>query len=525
MLDAAERAAGGWPTRVETAFQRRAGGNLLALAWEAGGAMRTVALWAPDGGDLELSGALVADGAPPLRRPLGRQPAALDADRLTLALRLAMEAVDTWPPVAASGRKRGGSPTRYAIRRTAGGGRGGPRRPSGRRRRHTGGHPMGKMGNSGAATEHDPRARLATRLTGADWVRGMTKAELGEELRDDPALRGLVARHLPDELYFSARDVDRAIPGHAWQEAQRDTRHDPTAPLGGDPVAPNLPRSADLAAGSIRRVTGQATRTVGRGAQLVGQAAGGAGAVSRVAGRVTRRPREGVTVGAAPAGFGVLPFEGIQDATAGHDQVVSVTTRGDDPVQAPVPPGPFQRVVPVALSATMEGLGQAYNRQPTKALAFAGVGLGLSTASGLNTWVVRTVFRCRHTRLGPERVRPFLLGLWTATYLANLVDAWSSAGAARATWLAPPSRPVHQPPGPTSPATPSAPLPRRPPPPTSSRPSAGCSDRKAIHRPEVRALPVVLGGPLRPTCPDASLWYFFSTAPQAMRCTRASSWS
>jgi hypothetical protein len=204
-------------------------------------------------------------------------------------------------------------------------------------------------------TERDERARrarLEARLTGADWSRGLTKAELNAWLADDPLLRTVVGRHAPDELYFSARDVLSTIPEHAWRTAQGDA------------------------------------------------------------------------------------WPGTDPPSLSNDQVVSVTTRaiGAEPAPAAfegLAPDPLHRAVPVVLSATMEGLGQAYNRQPTRALAFAVAGLGLSTASGLNTWLARRVFRVKRTRLGPERVRPFLLGLWVATYLANLFDAWSNAGTVR----------------------------------------------------------------------------------------------
>jgi hypothetical protein len=87
--------------------------------------------------------------------------------------------------------------------------------------------------------------------------------------------------------------------------------------------------------------------------------------------------------------------------------------------------------VAVALSALVEGLGQAYNRQPAKAAGFLVAGLTLSTASGLNTWLVRNVFGLRGTRIGPERVNPALLAAWAATYALNLADAWGNAHAAR----------------------------------------------------------------------------------------------
>jgi len=81
----------------------------------------------------------------------------------------------------------------------------------------------------------------------------------------------------------------------------------------------------------------------------------------------------------------------------------------------------------VALSAAIEGFGQAYNRQPVKAGAFLVSGLTLSTVSGLNTWIVRNVLGMRSTRIGPERVNAALLALWAVTYGLSLVDAWRTA--------------------------------------------------------------------------------------------------
>ena len=83
-----------------------------------------------------------------------------------------------------------------------------------------------------------------------------------------------------------------------------------------------------------------------------------------------------------------------------------------------------QRLVPVALSALLEGLGQAYNRQPVKAAVLVVTGLGLSTASGLNTWLIRRVFGARGVTIGTERIRPWLLVGWAATYAFGLWDAW-----------------------------------------------------------------------------------------------------
>lgn len=90
-------------------------------------------------------------------------------------------------------------------------------------------------------------------------------------------------------------------------------------------------------------------------------------------------------------------------------------------------PTPASARVAVGLSSLVEGFGQAYNRQPAKAVAFGVAGLTLSTASGLNTWLVRNLLGMKGTRIGPDRVRPGLLALWAATFALNLADAWRSA--------------------------------------------------------------------------------------------------
>ena len=88
---------------------------------------------------------------------------------------------------------------------------------------------------------------------------------------------------------------------------------------------------------------------------------------------------------------------------------------------------PLQHLVPVALSALLEGLGQAYNRQPAKAAGMVVAGLGLSTASGLNTWLIRRVFGAKGVTIGSEQIRPWLLAGWAATYAFSLWDAWAGA--------------------------------------------------------------------------------------------------
>ena len=62
---------------------------------------------------------------------------------------------------------------------------------------------------------------------------------------------------------------------------------------------------------------------------------------------------------------------------------------------------------------------------PLKAAVLAVAGLGLSTASGLNTWLIRKVPGAKHMTIGAERIRPWLLAAWTATYTLSLWDAWN----------------------------------------------------------------------------------------------------
>lgn len=102
LREAAARVAGGWTAPVEAAIQRRSDGTLLVLAWRDGGGLpRNVLAWAPDAGGIELSGAVGGEGETPTRRVIGREPGPPDADRLTLALRVALETVETWPPASA----------------------------------------------------------------------------------------------------------------------------------------------------------------------------------------------------------------------------------------------------------------------------------------------------------------------------------------------------------------------------------------------------------------------------------------
>jgi hypothetical protein len=99
LRDAATRVADGWPAPVEAALQRGRSGSALVLSWGDPGLRRSVMAVAPGSGGIELSGALRPEGRTPEQRPLGRDPGAIDADRLTMMLRLAMEMVEGWTPV------------------------------------------------------------------------------------------------------------------------------------------------------------------------------------------------------------------------------------------------------------------------------------------------------------------------------------------------------------------------------------------------------------------------------------------
>ncbi|MBA2597547.1 MAG: hypothetical protein H0V00_13075 [Chloroflexia bacterium] len=98
LRDAATRVASGWPAPVEAAVQNGRNGSALVLTWGDQSLRRSVMAVAPETGGIEFSGALRPDGSTPDQRPLGRDPGALDADRLTMMLRLAMETVEGWTP-------------------------------------------------------------------------------------------------------------------------------------------------------------------------------------------------------------------------------------------------------------------------------------------------------------------------------------------------------------------------------------------------------------------------------------------
>ena len=99
LREAATRVASGWSSPVEAAIQRGRNGSALVLSWGNDTVRRSVMAVAPDTGGIEFSGALRSNGGSPQQRPLGRDPGERDVDRLTMMLRLAMEAVEWWTPV------------------------------------------------------------------------------------------------------------------------------------------------------------------------------------------------------------------------------------------------------------------------------------------------------------------------------------------------------------------------------------------------------------------------------------------
>ncbi len=114
LREAAGRVASGWPVPVEGTIQRRPEGWLLVLTWTGAGGRRAVAALTFPGGDVQLWGTTqpVAElpdapgpipnriAAPDPARAIARRKASLDADALTMALRLTMEEVEAARPTA-----------------------------------------------------------------------------------------------------------------------------------------------------------------------------------------------------------------------------------------------------------------------------------------------------------------------------------------------------------------------------------------------------------------------------------------
>jgi hypothetical protein len=99
--EVADRVVSGWPAPVDASFQDRGGSTLLILSWSGDGVPRGVVVIGHAGGGYDLRGVVQWPGAEPDVRGIARSPEPLVADRLTIAVRLAMEAVAQWRPATA----------------------------------------------------------------------------------------------------------------------------------------------------------------------------------------------------------------------------------------------------------------------------------------------------------------------------------------------------------------------------------------------------------------------------------------
>jgi hypothetical protein len=106
--EAGERVASGWSTPVKRAVRQGPDGTMLTLIWQTAAEVRGVVVRVAAGGPVEVFGTIPVTAAPgvtqvPLhpRQRLARFDGLPSTDDLTLALRLAMEEVARWQPVAA----------------------------------------------------------------------------------------------------------------------------------------------------------------------------------------------------------------------------------------------------------------------------------------------------------------------------------------------------------------------------------------------------------------------------------------
>jgi hypothetical protein len=99
---AADRVARGWPQPVQGRIDRRDEGSQVALVWLSGGAQRVVAMRHENAGRVSISGAaasaIVGNPGVPIRQDLRSWPDLPDENDLTMALRMAMEVVESWQP-------------------------------------------------------------------------------------------------------------------------------------------------------------------------------------------------------------------------------------------------------------------------------------------------------------------------------------------------------------------------------------------------------------------------------------------
>ncbi len=327
----------------------------------------------------------------------------------------------------------------------------------------------------------DMRELMAERLGEVEWGTGVGKVDLLERVAYDESLRNLIGQYVPEGTYLNAAAVLDVIPAQAWQDAQGDLWQ-------GGASAAIVPESSQFPEGRVGQEAPAAREADGNGTtaihgaktegaveeesgwlrQVAQQMTGVAQGISQSASALPNQARqvvgdvaakvplddvrsqatEGIgrakeVVTSLAQGAGEVADRAKQAGAQGLDQVLSITTKVGERIRpargeqstTDLPARETgtlrQTAVPVALSSLMEGLGQAYNRQPIKASGFLVAGLSLSTLSGLNTWLARRIFRAKGTRLGPDRIRPLLLGLWALTFVLNLWDAWTTARSRR----------------------------------------------------------------------------------------------
>ena len=103
---AADRVARGWSQPVQGRIERRDEWTQVALVWLSNGTQRAVAMRHFTAGPVKISGAVISasaatNGRSPTRptpRELRSWPNLPDENDLTMALRMAMEVVDSWQP-------------------------------------------------------------------------------------------------------------------------------------------------------------------------------------------------------------------------------------------------------------------------------------------------------------------------------------------------------------------------------------------------------------------------------------------
>jgi hypothetical protein len=238
-----------------------------------------------------------------------------------------------------------------------------------------------------------------------DWTAGTTKDDLVAHLAErDEALRTMVNQYVAEGAYQNLDDVMNVIPAQAWQNVQGDTWRGPEGQFAEDIPSHFAEGAVGQEDGAVYHAGGPPPSTPGFGR-------------STVEAGVDGRTRADTGTGQAAA---VMTARAPWDGSA-----ISPGTL--DAARARVSTLEPQRLVPVALSAGMEGLGQAYNGQPGKAAVMVVAGLSLSTASGLNTWLARNVFGAKDMTIGSERIRPLLLAAWAGTYAFSLWDAYAGA--------------------------------------------------------------------------------------------------